>query len=276
MSNSISSRSLRASHRRRLHLGPFRTWHLPTLALLALLGACGRSFDARPLDATLRPIIERALAEALRDSALYAASPLSTTGMMRVDMRNGDDRVQILDTFRAAKKPAGELATTVTGMSVHGDSSILREMYSFRPPGSKIRSFEETQIDRMSFGADMRKMFRGMLAGKEKMAVRLVDSASMVGGRPCYLISFETSDGRGSMALDRRSAELVTIRINQGDDYMLAGFDYAMSIEYARAADGATRGPIFPRNMQSKFSYRRPFSRGTGTIVVVFDTVALR
>jgi hypothetical protein len=256
--------------RHRIVLGAAR---ISGFALLPfLLISCGGSFESAPLDPGLRAILERTVEQSLRDSALYVASALHGTGSLSVDMMQGGDSVRIRDRFAMEKRSGQPLDTRQLMQTVIGDTSILSGLYSFRAPGTKERAFEATQLDRMYFDADFRKLLRRIIAGRERSAVKIVDSAAAIDGRKCLLVSYETSDGHGSFAVDRQTMELVKVDLGEESDYMIAGYSYSLGARYTRPAGG----PVVPVSMTSTFDFHRPFSHGSGTIVVVFDSVALR
>lgn len=237
-----------------------------------MLASCGSSFDARPADPALRALVDSALAQSVRDSILYVASSLAGTASLNVEMTQGSSSVRIRERFTLDKGAGKEFVTKAITEKVVGDTSILRDMYSFRPPGTKPRPFEATQMDRMNFAGEFRALLRRMLAGKEKSAMSVTDSAASIGGKRCWLISFETDDGRGSFAVNRENFEILRIRMEESSDYVLAGYAYSLATDYARPAGG----PAMPVSMNTKFEYHRPLSHGAGSVSVVFDTLALR
>lgn len=243
-----------------------------TLLTAIALVSCGGADPLPPPDPRWRPILERARAAALADSILLAGSSLERYGLMRFEFEDGDADVAVIDRFLLAKKSGGGYTTQPLEHVVTGDTTLLADMYTFKTAKGAPRAPGRAELGGLHFGADFLVLLRELLetpTGGEA-GYLLVDSSTTPGTIEPYHFRYQSAiAGEGEFWIDRDSCRLLRFVLDRTSSYVIGGYAYHLDINYESSAEGY----LLPRSTSTKFIYSRPFSKGTGSIIAVLDTV---
>ncbi|MDB5034479.1 MAG: hypothetical protein JWQ98_1720 [Chlorobi bacterium] len=229
--------------------------------------ACGGHEKRPPLTIGVRGILRRAQSQALRDSTNLAAAAFNAGAAMTMEFGRETQRVRIADSFGLAKEQWAPVTTVPLTHSVQGDTTLLKDMYTFRDSKGKARSQEKAQLTGLHFGADFLPLLRSILSGAEPIGCTLLDSTTSIDGKPCYLFSFVADDKSGKFQVGRDSCDLAHIEIDQQNDYWIGGYTYHMAADFRRPTDDV----LVPVKALTEFSYSRFFTKGTGSILVLLN-----
>jgi hypothetical protein len=190
---------------------------------------------------------------------------------MNIALRqSGDDTVRVDERFLLKKEGGRGYSADSVVRHVAGDSSILKSMYSFEDSkGNPRSSSERAQLASLSFGTSFPVLLRELLAGIEGARYQLADSNVALNGVKCYRFAYQTAQKDGSFWIDNGSLALVRLEVRQESNYWVGSYEYHALIDFARPAGP----PLLPVRTSAQFGYRRLFTRGTGTVAVVFDSV---
>ncbi|MEO5929399.1 MAG: hypothetical protein ABIR47_05670 [Candidatus Kapaibacterium sp.] len=240
------------------------------IALLVLsvgVIACGGHEKPPPLTAGVRAILQRAQSQALRDSVSLAAAAFNAGAAMTMEFGRETQRVRIADSFGLAKEKWAPVTTIPLTHAIQGDTTLLKDMYTFRDSKGKARSQEKAQLTGLHFGADFLPLLRALLADAENTGCALLDSVATADGSPCYLFSFVADDRSGKFRVGKDSCDLAHIEIDQENDYWIGGYTYHMAADFSRPSGDL----LVPVKALTEFSYSRFFTKGTGSILVLLN-----
>lgn len=172
-----------------------------------------------------------------------------------------DEKVSVEDHFLLSRGEAGTYQTEIVSHVAVGDTTLLKDMYTFQDSKGNTRAAARSQLVGLHFGTDFLGLLRMILArteGTECEALPGKDSGSV------RLFRYRLGDRRGEFTVDSRLLDPVRLRSDEGTDYMVGSYTYRMTIEFSRTIDGL----LLPVRTESRFDYSRVFSEGTGSVVV--------
>jgi hypothetical protein len=208
----------------------------------------------------------------VRDSASLADSTFQAYTIMTIRLRQSDDSVHIDERLLLTKEHGANYRTEQLSRKVTGDSSIIRSMYSFEDARGNPRGAEQARLASLNFGTSFPLLLRDLLAAAEGSGYELDEGNAVLGSRRCSLFSYETEQKSGRFWIDNGSFDLVRLEVRQQSNYVVGSYDYRALIDFSRSA-GAL---LLPVKTSTQFDYRRVFTRGTGMVDVVFDSVSAK
>jgi hypothetical protein len=206
-----------------------------------------------------------------RDSVRLFGAALDADASMALEFGKEEGRVKIDDRFKLKKESGAPFRTEPVSHSVDGDTALLLDMYTFRDPRGNPRTPQGAELAGLSFGADFLALLRSLL-GEEGRGYTLRDSLADIGGRRCYLFSFATDEKRGRFWIGRDSCEIARMEIEQDNDLLVGSYKFKLTTDFLPF----TGDLLLPVKTLSQFEYSRFGTGGTGSIVVVLDSVRTR
>lgn len=217
------------------------------------------------------------MARANADSVALAKATLAAAGTMTVEFGRESERVKIEDRIRLMKSTGRQFLTEPLAHTVSGDTTLLKDMYTFKDPKGNPREQMAAELAGLSFGSDFLSLLRILLAGAEGTGCTLRDSAAVIDGASCYLFTFATEDRSGRFWIDRDSLGLRRMEVEQASDYLVGSYKYRMTTDYRAdhppLDSTALRGVLLPVRSASQFEYSRLTTSGTGSILVMLDSI---
>lgn len=249
---------------------------LAALALGIAAASCsGRTGPALPRPGPAdRALHQRAFQRACTDSAGVVRQGFSIPATMRLDMRQGDATIEMLDSFLLQKQADSALITTLPlAHSVAGDTSLLQDMYTFQTSKGQTRVQSQSQLAGLHFGADVLFILRQLQADTANTAYVFTDTvvadtvsathspanSAQILRRPAVQMQFTTPDQSGLFVFDKGTMELITSQTNRESSYIVGSYAYHLHTRYR---DG------LPLRTASDFTYRRLFTGGSGRLSV--------
>jgi hypothetical protein len=254
---------------------------ISSIAILALLLAgCGGSGAPaeRPGRPEWRALLERAAVRARADSVALAGSSVHAEGAMTLEFGRENEKVRVDDRLRLVKGRGREFLAEPLTHQVVGDTTLLKDMYTFKDSKGNTREQSSAQLSGLSFGAEFLPLLRALIAGADETGYTLRDSLADDGGVRCYLFSFATGERKGRFWIDRDSFGLRRMEVEQESSFIVGGYKYRMTTNFERragAGDSAQAMPelLLPVRTSTNFEYSRLASSGTGSVLVVLDSI---
>jgi hypothetical protein len=254
---------------------------------LALVAGCAKK-PARvegPPRPEWRALLVRASTRAAADSLALARASVDAVGSMKFEFGREGEKVHVDDRLRLTKKPGMEFSTEPIAHVVAGDTTLLKDMYTFKDSKGNTRGQQSAQLTGLSFGASFLPLLHTLLAGDDDAGYTLRDSAADIGGVPCYLFTFTTGERSGRFWIDRDSCGLRKLEIEQESNYLVGGYKYRMTTVFQREPGGdrlsagdsvASASLLLPVRTSSSFEYSRLATSGTGAIEMALDSISVR
>ncbi len=209
--------------------------------------------------------MRRAVERALVDSARLAGSAFEAEAALRIEIRQGDRNVTVDERLSLRKQKGGAFVTQSAGRTISGDTTILKDMYSFEDSKGDLRGDRKLELAGLDFGSDVLNLIRSFDAPESEVGYT-IQSRDAAGGKA--LVRFAGDARRGSISIGSDSADVRSVVIRQGSDYLVGAYSSRMSTQYARPLGDI----LLPVRMQASFEFRRLFSRGTGSVrVAIFN-----
>jgi hypothetical protein len=240
------------------------------LAALVIVG-CG---DPRPkgsvilspeAEAEYRAHVMQILRRAVIDSTLLATTPFEMKGVMTTELRQEEERVVVEDRFGLVGRGIrGGPVTLPESHTVTGDTTLLKDMYTFEDPKGNIRKQESQELAGLAFGSDFSTILRQWLDSTSSATLRPGDVMYPIDGVSCYLFYFTSDAGEGAFFITSDSLDLRRLEVKRESDYLIGRYSYNLTADFRRTAAGV----LLPIKMITRFDYRRFLTEGTGSIVV--------
>jgi hypothetical protein len=246
---------------------------------VVMFAACGGS--DRPVlnsDPALHPLLQRMLEQALRDSSELARGTFRSFAVMQMEMKQGDEGVRVEDQFDLRRDSAASYVAEQRSHRVEGDTSLLKNMYTFEDSKGTPRASERAHLASLDFGTSFPTLLRSLLAGGDEVGYQLNNKDTLVGGERCSEIEYYTDAKNGRFWIVNETLSLVRLEVRQQSNYGVGSYDYHAVIDFQRF------GPmLLPVKTATHFDYRRLLTDGSGTISVDMknivagsDTTAIR
>lgn len=251
-----------------------RTLRLMLILTSTLLLSCGEDLPAvdAATKAACRPIFGRAMARALHDSTLLAAGEFDAHASMSLAFLLDGDSVRIEDRFLLKKGAGGLYRTEPQSHEVRGDTALLKDMYTFNTSQGDARKPEGAQLAGLNFGASYLELLRVLLADNGAISYAVRDSAAQKGGEECYHVTYATGANNGAFWITRDSCRLVRLEVAEESNYLIGSYHYTIGTDFAPYGGNL----LLPVSTRSRFDFSRFFSDGTGSMIVLLDSVRVK
>lgn len=238
--------------------------HLLLLSLLAV--SCGSGSErGGPLPPELRSLAARILDQALADSLAREGRPFEATGVMTTEILQENDRVVVEDRFRlVGGSGQGKTITHPISHTITGDTTLLKDLYTFEDPKGNIRKQESQELAGLAFGADFSTILRDVLDSTGASTLAQQPGDTTIDGTRCLPFTFYSAAGEGRFWVAADSLDLRRLEVSRSSDYLIGRYLYRLSADFRRPVAGL----LLPTRMSTNFEYRRLFTDGTGSIVV--------
>lgn len=217
-----------------------------------------------PLNSDQRAMLQTARDRATTDSVHLAAASFLADGVMLVQFGQDDRTIAVTDSFRLQKGRGEEYQTEIFQHETKGDTTLLKDMYTFRDSKGNPRAGERSRLTGLHFGTDFLDLLHVILSPEGNGECGLEERDVTMAGKRCLVFRFQTEDKSGRFWLDTDSLGLVRLEVEQGSDYWVGSYRYRMFIDYARPVADV----LLPVRTLLQFDYSRLFSKGTGSISV--------